>query len=133
MPHELPNDLRPSILDPRKFGNIRKISKLERIIAQRSFLPLKWKCYQHYEKSFEKQKLNLLSLSALFQNCYLSLSQIFCEWLQASSWVKRNHSHPIQTPWTEIELGKLHFTGVSSFTFVFLWTSRQRSLLHPFV
>ena len=39
LPHELPNDLR--LKDLRKLGNIRKVSKSHRMIAQRPFPPPK--------------------------------------------------------------------------------------------
>ena len=46
-------------LDLRKLGNIRKLSKPDRMIAQRPFSPPKRKICQYYQKTLEKQNLNL--------------------------------------------------------------------------
>ena len=53
LPHEMPNNLRL-----RKLGNIKKISKLHRIIAWCSVLLPKLKFCQYQQKILEKQKLN---------------------------------------------------------------------------
>ena len=53
LPHELPNDLRL-----RTLGNIKKISKLHRIIAWCPVLLPKLKFCQYQQKVLEKQKLN---------------------------------------------------------------------------
>ena len=52
-------------LDLRKLGNIRKLPKPDRLIAQRPFSPPKRKICQYYQKTLEKQNLNL-SRCALF-------------------------------------------------------------------
>ena len=52
-PQELPNDLRV-----RTLGNMKKISKLDRIIVWCSVLLPKLKFCQYYQKILEKWKLN---------------------------------------------------------------------------
>ena len=54
LPRELPNDLK----DLRKLGNIRKVSKPNRMIVYKPFPLPKRKFGQYQQKSLEKQKLN---------------------------------------------------------------------------
>ena len=51
--YELPNDLRL-----RKLGNIKKLSKIHRIIAHRQLPQPKWKPHQYHKKAPEKWKTN---------------------------------------------------------------------------
>ena len=64
--------------DLRKLGNIRKLSKLHRIIAQCSVLLPKLKFCRYLYNSHENQKLNF-PRSAAISHENQSLSQIFCE------------------------------------------------------